>query len=128
MSSSLKVFCQQQEMVVSVPTLTDFQAWQLSLSIHYRPFSVRVVRGSSNLPGVCRYEIPGVFQGVESHSMGAAFRYGQGMKLGVYTTRDEALSPVSYTKAYTGTAQHKLGRGTHKGIESRHGCEALPAG
>lgn len=68
MSSSLKVFCQQQEMVVSVPTLTDFQAWQLSLNIHYRPyrpFRVKVVRGSSNLPGVCRYEIPGVFQGVE---------------------------------------------------------------
>lgn len=65
MSSSLKVFCQQQEMVVSVPTLTDFQVWQLSLNIHYRPFRVRVVRGSSNLPGVCRHEIPGVFQGVE---------------------------------------------------------------
>lgn len=102
MSSSLKVFCQQQEMVVSVPTLTDFQVWQLSLNIHYRPFRVRVVRGSSNLPGVCRHEIPGVFQGVESHFMGAAFRYGQGMK----------LSHQFYTKDYTDTAQHKLGRGT----------------
>lgn len=100
MSSSLKVFCQQQEMVVSVPTLTDFQAWQLSLNIHYRPFRVRVVRGSSNLPGVCRYEIPGVFQGVESHSMGAAFRYGQGMKLSAYATRDEALSPVLHQRLH----------------------------